>query len=75
MALTNQTHTQTFSATSSITDGDKQETIVFLSAQVGTDGNPKYDQSIKDMELYKANKKECLKDINDFREYVEAHID
>lgn len=75
MALTNQTHTQTFSATSSVTSNDDEQVIVFLSANVGTDGKPTYDQAIKDMELYKEHKTECVKDINDFREYVESFVE
>lgn len=46
--------------------------VVFLSASVTTDsaGNTNINQSITDQNLYRQNRAECRKDIDEFQEKV-----
>lgn len=46
--------------------------VIYLSANVTTDtaGNTNISQNIQNQELYRANRVECRKDIEDFQERV-----
>lgn len=51
-----------------VKDGELEKQVVYLTANVASDGssNDNINQTIRDKELYKANKVEIRKDIAEF---------
>lgn len=58
----------TLTGTITVKDGELEKQVVYLTANVASDGssNDNINQTIRDKELYKANKVEIRKDIAEF---------
>lgn len=58
----------TLTGTITVKDGELEKQVVYLTANIASDGssNDNINQTIRDKELYKANKVEIRKDIAEF---------
>jgi hypothetical protein len=48
--------------------------VVFMSANIGTDGTYNVTQTVQDLALYEANKKECDADYKEFKKKVDEIV-
>ena len=71
MAVTNRNESRNFNATSTIGD----TTVMYMNASYNTSSNDlSFNQSIRDMELYKANKTVVDNDFDTWKDEVYTEI-
>lgn len=71
MALTNQNESRNFSATSIIND----KSVMYMNANYNTStGELSFNNTIRDMETYKANKTVVDGDYDSFKDDVESKV-
>ena len=58
-----------------LTIDGKEEQVAFLNANIPVSGTPNINRAIQNVELFKVNKDEVLKDFEAFDEYVYGLMD
>ena len=58
-----------------LTIDGKEEQVAFLNANIPVSGTPNINRAIQNVELFKGNKDEVLKDFEAFDEYVYGLMD
>ena len=58
-----------------LTIDGKEEQVAFMNANIPVSGTPNINRAIQNVELFKGNKDEVLKDFEAFDEYVYGLID
>ena len=58
-----------------LTVDGKEEQVAFLNANIPVSGTPNINRAIQNVELFKGNKDEVLKDFEAFDEYVYGLMD
>ena len=58
-----------------LTVDGKEEQVAFMNANIPVSGTPNINRAIQNVELFKGNKDEVLKDFDAFDEYVYGLMD
>ena len=70
MAIANKTESRNFSATSDINN----TTVMYMNASYSSSGDLNFNESIRDMDMYKANKAEVDGDYESWKNEIYTEI-